>query len=405
MSKGGKREYFFGLSLPIVMIGYSTRFLMDTNTRMFYPFTTYMAEGLGLGLEAMGWLLFLRSIVGVIGPLFGMISDRYGLRKMMMLALVGRGLSAAWLAFSHGWGTLLPMVIQGWGLAAFVPAMQAYFGEIAPREKLGRVMGMIEFSWASVALISLPVVGWAIQNYGWRAPLLGICVLQLLGALLVWRAMPPIRRRKEKEHMQWSGVGRLFKKRNVLASFFIAFLLYSSVSAFITLWGIWLALGFNLDAATIGLATTGIGVAELVGAGLASLFIDRIDKRFSSSLAMLALFFGYLLLPAVPGRFVIVFIMLMALSLVFELGICSIIPLFTEQETDARGTAMALIFSGIAIGTSVGPPLATILWEHSGVWGTSVICAVLVLIGAYLTRKYLSTSSIRRIGTISSAGK
>ncbi len=405
MKKDRTRELFFGLSLPMVMVGYSTRFLMDTNTRMFYPFTTYMAEGLGLSLEAMGWLLFLRSIVGVIGPLFGMLSDRYGLRRMMILALVGRGLSAAWLAFTHGWGTLLPMVIQGWGLAAFVPAMQAYFGEVAPKEKLGRVMGMIEFSWASVALFSLPLVGWAIQNYGWQTPLFAICALQLAGALLVWRVLPRVKARQQESAMQWSDVGKVFRKSNVLAAFFIAFTLYSSVSAFITLWGIWLALGFNLDAATIGLATTGIGVAELAGALLASLFIDRIDKRFSSSLAMTVLFVGYLLLPLVPNSFVVVFIMLMALSLIFELGICSVIPLFTEQETTARGTAMALIFSGIAMGTSVGPPLATILWERSGVWGTSLICAVLVLIGAFLTRKYLHTSFARPQQRLSGAGK
>lgn len=394
MGEAARKEHLFGLPAPIMGAGFATRFIMDAYTRMFYPFTIQLAAGFGLSLTEMGWLLFMRSFVGVVGPLFGMIADRFGRRRMMILALLARGLSAIWLVFTQRWWTALPMIIMGLSLTAFIPAQQAYFGEITPRQKLGRVMGIIEFSWSSVALFALPLVGFAIDSYSWRAPLIGVFVLQMIGAILVWQVLPPDLEDRQGDSLTLSEVGVVFSKPNVLATFFIACMIYSAVSAFITLWGIWLALGFNLDAAMIGLATTGIGVAELVGAVLASMFIDKIDKRFSSSLGQFVLFFGFLLMPLVPQKFTFVFILLMALSLIFEISICSLIPLFTEQETNARGTAMALVFSGIAVGTSVGPPLATMMWQQSGLWGLSIICAVFMLIGSFLTWKYLSTSAV-----------
>jgi hypothetical protein len=45
------------------------------------------------------------------------------------------------------------------------------------------------------------------------------------------------------------------------------------------------------------------------------------------------------------------------------------------------------------------------MWEQSGLWGLSIICAVFMLIGSILTRKYLSTSSVQPARPVPGTGK
>ena len=186
-----RTEKLLGLSLHIIGTIFLARFIVDVGTRMLYPFIPQISAGLGLTVVGFGWLLFFRSLVGITGPIFGLWSDRYGRRQMMMLALLMQTVSVLGVAFSWQWWSAIPTILSGLSVAAFVPAQQAYISDRVPYQKRGRALASIEFAWSSSAIVALPVIGWMIDRFGWQAPYYALSLLSLVGAIVVWRQLPP----------------------------------------------------------------------------------------------------------------------------------------------------------------------------------------------------------------------
>ena len=380
---------FWGLSLQIIGVVFIARFITDVGTRMLYPFIPQFSAGLGMTVTGFGWLLFMRSIVGVTGPIFGVLADRYGRRKVMANSLFFQAAGGVGLAFSQGWWAALPLIVSGLAVIAFVPAQQAYISDQASYQKRGRAMGVIEFSWASVAIVALPAVGWLIQNFGWRAPLLALSLFSLSGAVFMWRYLPPNTRRQTRVALTRQELATVAARKNVIAAVGTALLLFIAVVSFSTLWGLWLVEEFGLAAATVGLVGTSIGAAELLGAGMASLFIDRLGKRRGSGIALLLSAAGLLLLPFAQGALFAVVAALFVLSATFEFAIIALLPLYAEQYPPARATVLSLVFFGIAIGAAVGAPVTAMLWQRGGLWSVCALDAFLLLAAFLLMWKFL----------------
>jgi MFS family permease len=113
-------DLFFGVSWQIITVVFLARLTTDIGNRLLYPFIPQISAGLGLTIVAFSWLVFIRSIVGILAPIFGVLADKYGRRKLMALGLFGEAVSVAGTALSGGWGATVPMVFHGLSLAAFL---------------------------------------------------------------------------------------------------------------------------------------------------------------------------------------------------------------------------------------------------------------------------------------------
>ncbi len=389
-----KRRHFFGVGLPLLGIIFSTRFVIDVSTHLIFTFVPQLANGLGVSLAGFGWLMFFRAMAGITGPLFGIAADKFGRRRVMAAGLLAQAAAAAGLALAQGWWALLPFGLSGLSLAIFIPAQQAYTSEQAPPEKRGRVMGTIELSWSCTGIFASPVIGWLMNGWGWRAPLLILSGLYLAATAVAWNLPAVAERHTQQARLSRSEIGRLLLSPNVLASVATAFLVYIAVTCFLTISGVWLAADFGLNAAAIGAAATAVGVAEFAGAGASSLFIDRIGKRRGNGLALLLLALAFAALPLLPQRVSAALAALAVLGLLFQFVIVSLIPLYAEQSAEARGTVLALVFSGIGLGASVGPPLTAVLWEHFHTTGVAVVGATCLLLAMALVGLFLQETAV-----------
>jgi DHA1 family inner membrane transport protein len=339
-------------------------------------------------------LLFIRALVSVAGPILGMWSDRYGRRNIMAIGLLLQAISVVGLAISWQWWATIPTILSGLSVAAFVPAQQAYISDETPYQKRGRALATVEFGWSMSAIVTLPIIGWMIDMFGWRSPFLALSLLSLVGAIIVWWQLPPAAERHAQTSLSWRETKAIFLRGNVMASVSVALLVFVAASAYLTVWGIWLTADFQFDAVALGLVATTIGIAELVGAGLSGLFIDRIGKKRGSELALLLLIVTFILLPLTQGRVSIAITALVVMGIVFEFTIVSLIPLYSEQVPEARGTVLSLIFLGIGIGGAMGAPIATTLWEKYGLWAVSAVAVACLLAAFGLAWKFLNETHV-----------
>ena len=387
-----RTEKLLGLSLHIIGTIFLARFIVDVGTRMLYPFIPQISAGLGLTVVGFGWLLFFRSLVGITGPIFGLWSDRYGRRQMMMLALLMQTVSVLGVAFSWQWWSAIPTILSGLSVAAFVPAQQAYISDRVPYQKRGRALASIEFAWSSSAIVALPVIGWMIDRFGWQAPYYALSLLSLVGAIVVWRQLPPAADRHLRIEFSWSAIQAILARANVISAISVALLVFMAATAYLSVWGIWLTSEFNFEPVALGLVGTGIGLAELVGAVLSSLFIDRIGKKRGSLGILIILMAGLTLLPLTQGAVFAAITALVVMGTFFEFAIVSLIPLFSEQVPAARGTVLSLVFFGIGVGSAIGTPVATLVWEKFGLGAVSMVAISCLLVSFGLTKKFLIES-------------
>lgn len=383
-----RADTFFGISLKLLGAVFLARMTIDTGVRIFYPFIPQLAAGLGLSVVGFSWLLFIRSLAGAAGPIFGVLSDRHGRRLMMALGLLCQVAGLTGIVFLSDSWLILATIISGVGLAAFLPAQQAYVGDQAAQPRRGRALASIEFSWASTAIFILPIAGWMIDTFGWRAPLLLLSLVSLASAAIVWWLLPPAEHH-DRTRLSLREVRAVAMRPNVLASLAVSFLLFMAISCFSTLWSIWLEADFSLSAAALGLVATAVGVAELGGSGFSGLFIDRIGEKRGSTMGLLLTGGLMLLLPLTSGSLGLVIAGLVVTGLCFEFTIVSLVSLYAEQAPEARGTVFSLTLLGTAVGSAIATPLTAFLWERSGLWAVSLVGAACLFLGFAVAWRFL----------------
>ena len=186
------------IAMPrLIGLGVGTRLLNDTGTQFFNSFLPIVAAGLGLSTVVLGRLVGLRSLLGIVAPLFGTLADRYGYRLVMRIALAMVGLGTLLFASSNGlaWATVA-MIVWGMGSAGFYPhAARLFEAHGCPTRDAHAALASSEYAWALAGIVGLSAAGLLIAATGsWRAPLwvLGVA---LLGAALVLGQLPTARDR------------------------------------------------------------------------------------------------------------------------------------------------------------------------------------------------------------------
>jgi DHA1 family tetracycline resistance protein-like MFS transporter len=137
-----------------------------------------------------GWLMFSFAIMQFIfSPILGSLSDKYGRRPILLLALVGFGIDNIILAFAPTITWLfIARIIAGIMGASFTTA-SAYIADISTAENRAQNFGMIGVAFG-VGFIIGPVLGGLLGHIGVRIPFFAAAALALLNALYGYFILP-----------------------------------------------------------------------------------------------------------------------------------------------------------------------------------------------------------------------
>lgn len=364
-------------------IGVATlsRFFFNCARRFPYPFAPALSRGLDVPLTAITSLIAINLATGILSPLFGPLSDRWGYRAMMLVSL---GI----LALGMLTGGLLPyytvimlaLFLAGLGKSIFDPALQAYLGKIVPYGRRGLVIGIVEFGWSGSSLIGVPLIGLLIERVGWQSPFfvlggLSLLAMAALGMVIPTEGRQPIAAAPALNFREvWCQVRGNRAALGVLA---FSFLLGLANDNLFVVYGAWLEGTFALSIVALGVASSVIGVAEMIGEGLTASIADRLGLKRSIMVGLALSVLSYILLPLFGHTLPLALAGLFVVFLSFEFAVVTSISLTTEVLPGARATMMASFMATMSVGRVIGALAGGPIWLAGGLTAISLVSAVM----------------------------
>ena len=294
--------------------------------------------------------------------IWGPVSDHYGRRRTMALALGILTVSTGCCALAPSLPALAALrAIQGLSASGFAPVALAYLSEaLAPHRRAGAI-GAMSTSFLVAGIVGQVLASLVALHLGWRwfFPLCGGLLAVALTVVLavVHDAAPASGPSGSSLRGQFASLGRLAVRPAVLA------LSLAHVTLLMVFVAMYTGIGGHLE--TLGLRPTSIILIRL--AALPAMFLclgaGRLAVRWSwaqtarlgfgvSALGMLG---EALLAESLAG--------LVACSVVYVAGVALAVPamisLYGQVSAPKRGSGMALNGFILFVGTSAGPLLAT----------------------------------------------
>ncbi len=376
-------QSFISTSRMIWIVGFTTlvRLFINTARRFVYPFAPALSRGLGVSLTAVTSMIAVNQVTGLLALFFGPLGDKWGYRLMMLIGVgaLTVGMFCGGLFPNYGM-VLLALFMAGIGKTLFDPALQAFVGSRIPYERRGMIIGICETAWAGASLVGIPLVGILISRFGWQSPFFVLGALGITGVLGIYVLIPANEQKSisaQKTSVYISTISRLVKQRTPLGAMGFVLLLNAANDNLFVVYGAWLEKSFHLGIVALGLATTIIGAAELLGEMITAFLGDRIGLPRLIAMGTMVSAVCYIALPAIGINLSLALGGLFFVFFAFEVAIVTSISLCTELLPEARATMMAGFHASAGLGRVIGALIGGPVWIAGGIYATGIVSGVM----------------------------
>jgi MFS transporter, DHA1 family, tetracycline resistance protein len=221
-----------------------------------------------------GWLFAAFSVTQFLfGPTMGNLSDAYGRRPLLLLAVAGLGVDYMIMALAPS----LPWLFAGRLLAGFCGASyvvaNAFIADVTAPEDRAKAFGMMGAAFGLGFVIG-PAIGGLLGTFGPRVPFFvaaGVSVLNLaFGYFVLPESLAPAQRRKfALSRANPIGTFKVFGTYKGVVPMCGVMVIYFFASAiYPAIWPFWGSAKFNWSAATIGITLAAFGLINAAFQGL-----------------------------------------------------------------------------------------------------------------------------------------
>lgn len=369
------------------------RMIINFNTRMVYPFLNSFASGLGVDLVAISLAMTVRSISGALSLFLTPVADRRGRKTGMLLGVAificGASLVIVWPSFT---AFTIAISLTFLGMFVYLSSTQAYIGDRVRAGRRGTALGLIETGWGVSYIIGMPIIGWIIDRYGWRAPFPFTAALGVLAFILILVFVPNYK--PERPLQTGSVLKSILEVLKIPAARYgllMSLMLISSNEVINLVFGVWLEESFGLKLAALGAASAVIGISEISGESIGGIFSDKLGRERSITLGMGLMLLVSIALPFVGGTQAGALIGLFFFYLSYEFTFVSTLPFMTELVPEARGTLLGANVACLALGRMIGNLVSPFVFRV-GFWANALSAVIFILVAFWA----LSRAKARR---------
>ncbi len=386
-----------------LIILWITQFFAAIGFSLSMPFAPYYIQDLGVTDADMVkiWTTVVTAgaplTMALVSPVWGMLSDRYGRKPMVLRATMGAGLILSCAAFA-------PNVY----IFAFLRVIQGLFSGVAsavitlvacntPTQRQGLALGSLGSAQFSGNMFGLFIGGFMADRFGYANTFLISGAVLFLSAFLVFffvhekftRVILKHRQKKQTVRERFTSLGP--------GTVLLALVLWMSITRRMDggLLAIYIQeLYGSLDGVAIWsgiINATGSLGALLAGIG-GSLLIDRFHPKrllyinsLGASVAMILIAMATSHLLLIPFRF---------LLMIFMAGFDPILNTWLSKVTPSHkkgvvfGFAQAAKSTGMTIGPCLGGLIAWLLSTRMVFWAAAVMFLLLILVTRQVTAKF-----------------
>ncbi|UWR54257.1 TCR/Tet family MFS transporter [Phaeobacter inhibens] len=351
------------LMIDAIGVGIVFPIMPDLMLRVGAQSTAEGALWSGIMMSAYAAAMFL------FGPIVGSLSDSYGRRPVLILALVTLTIDYVIMALAQTyWMLLVGRVIAGMAGATYITAT-AYISDIAKPTERGAAFGMIGAAFG-IGFVLGPALGGLASGLHISAPFwiaAGLSALNVVfGIVILPESLKPENRRPfgKRDLNPFGTLIRTFVIPGVAIPLICIFVFEFANLVYPTLWSFWGREVFGWDGFTIGVTLSAYGVLiAVVQAGILPQMTKRLGDYKTLIIAMVAAviaMIGFGLASAI--WVVVVFLPIAALSDMAP----PLITAFAANRVgeDQQGVVQGVIASLSSVAAVVAPLVLTGVFER-----------------------------------------
>ena len=360
------------------------RLLSNSCYRFAPPFIAVIARGLDVSVAEMGVALMIGEFAGLGSPILGRVVDRNNRLKSMIIGMVGLVLAVVLAASSTSVQMFaVAMFVLSGSKVLFDTALIVWINDHVEYERRGRIIGVIETSWALSLFIGVAIMGIATALLSWRVGfLVGAIGMAITGALIV---------RGLSHDDAHAPAHEAVKAAIPVRGYYIfgsAFLMMGASQCLGITFGPWFEDEFNFTSVGIIAVVVVLGIFELVSSISSSRVMDTWGKEISVRRGAVLMCIGALLMAAGAHHAAIAVPMLVIFILGFEFALVSILPIAANIVPQSGGIGLGLTVGAGTCGRAIFSTVATSLYDSAGPVAPALTAAALTSVTVVLISLY-----------------
>ena len=353
---------------PLVIV-FVTVFIDLLGFGIIIPLLPFYAESFGASALTIGLLGTSFSLMQFLfSPVWGRWSDKIGRKPIILIGLLGSGLSYVTLALAGSLTLLFVARLIGGIAGANIPTAQAYIADITTPENRARGMGLLGAAFG-LGFIFGPAIGGLLSRISPETPMWCAAALCFANLAAAWFFLPESRvaNASTKTLGRMEAFRHAMNKPTLLLILALYFIVTMAFSAFEATFALFSEARFGYTAASIGFLFAFIGVIlALIQGVLVGRVVKRIGERALIPLAICVIAISIGMLPFVWNvPTLLVALGLLAVGMGFNSP--SLSSMVSQlSDADDQGGTLGLASSLASLGRVVGPAWGGYLYDAYG---------------------------------------
>lgn len=373
-----------------------TVFLDFLGFTMALPYLFFFAENLGATVLAYGIIVGSYGLMqAIFAPLFGMLSDRYGRRRILVLVLLGSSASYAIFGLSSLlWTLLISRMLIG-AFSSTYSVVQAFVTDVTDKESRLKYMGYLSGAYG-LGYILGPAIGGTLSTfYGFAVPAFLACFLAIINTILSYVVLPDSPRLTTPAQNGWSfsfsSLGKAFQSKEQSLLIVLNFVTTLMFVFLLVIVPPWLKAVFEFGPLETGIILAFGGMVSVISVAFA---IPKLSKHLSASslvlIGLVVVSFDYLGLGTIHQSTSTTFLLVLGIAGSAAFGFSLIGPALNtlmsiSSSSKEVGSTLGIAKSSSSLAQIFAPSLATAFFAFGssiGMLGLSFLVGALVSVAA-----------------------